>query len=133
MPTLFNFNRALEKGKSRTILLNAAGPTQSPATNRNWILLEGRIWHVTGTDTAISHRKNLANGGLPINAKKVQSAAASGFYPLFCANTKPQADTALQADHIEWAYAFPFWIEDDEEINIAGDAAAYVIIKVLEW
>jgi hypothetical protein len=111
----------ITKARLKSVRLSH-GDAIYPPSGKNWLILNGIISHVTGTDTTIwaSTNKPWANHGVLMN--QIPSATASGSYPFFRTKSEEQGSA--------WQ---PYIIPDTGRLRVEGAATIKVNISMLEW
>lgn len=125
MPAPLKLLDAFQKGELRTIRI-ATGNAAKPDMGKKWLLITGRIYHITGTDSVLWVQPVSGNQGVNAVTQTwktvVQSTVGNEFCPIF--------NTEANVEQSQWHLIV---ISDTENIRLSAGATAYVLIVVLEW
>lgn len=125
MPAPLKLLDAFQKGELRTIKITT-GNAAKPDTGKKWLLMTGRIFHITGTDSVLWVQPSSGSQGfnaVTLTWKTVvQSTVGNLFVPIF--------NTVAEVEQSQWHFIV---ISDTENIRLTAGATAYVLIVVLEW
>lgn len=115
-------DKALVNGTIR--ILNFTDTSKrSPAKGYRWLILYGRIHHVTATDSEIIlYQKINAQAATIYWTTEIKAADPNGEYPLF--------NTVASLDQAQYSLII---LDETLELRFDGDTNAYAKVAVLEW
>lgn len=107
--------------------------SNAPPSGKCWLILHGKVYHVTATVTSLKIRGNIFKTTTTIDQNFVEkllgvaAATASGYYSLFSTRVSNPVTYEDQA-------AFAIYIlRDTDMLTLNGDVTALARVYVLEW